>query len=175
MTIANIIDKHGKQIDVNSIEKVINSLIIKVIENNIPYRLLNTVEAFPHPYKLGAISHDYSGTVEKMDEISFRNLLNDLEKMFWYGSELNALLSSVYIDQWYPTFESNCGKHWVEYLDIIKEEYQIWKQNNFRLYDEENDIFNEELEEALEDILYGFIENQSHEFYSQKILKTIKR
>jgi hypothetical protein len=57
---------------------------------------------------------------------------------------------------------------------LLEEKFREWKHANFELYDEDGNELNEELEEKLDEIFYEFLENNSHEIYAQKILKSIR-
>lgn len=153
-------------------------IINDVIENNTPYKLVKDVEPFINQYT-GNISYDYSGDVEKIKKNDLKEILKSNDYDFIYSSQLDKLLSEVYIDQWVASYESNRGKNWISYKCIVEENYDNWKYEFFDIFDEDgdyiidNEINTEYLEEQLDDILESFIREQSLEIYYARILKTI--
>lgn len=131
------------------------------------------VEPLPHPYKLNTVSYDYSGEVKGMNKAEFQKIVSALGDQEWYSSKLEELLHSLYINQWTPTYTSNYGKHWVDYIDLLRDKFNEWKYENFQLYDEDGNELDEELELELDGCLYDFLEHTSHEIYVKKILKKI--
>ncbi|ERI11691.1 hypothetical protein [Aneurinibacillus aneurinilyticus] len=158
-------------LDKQEITLIISNLIMKIIEQHSPYQWVKTEEAFPHPYKLDRISYDYSGEVKLMTKEEFQEIVANLGKKEWYSSKLEELLESLYINQWTATYVSNCGKSWINYMNLLQDKFDEWKYKHFQLYDEDGNEVNEGLEDRLNQILYDFIENTSHEIYSKKILK----
>ncbi len=157
--------------DKQEITLIISNIIMEIIEEHSPYQWMETVEAFPHPYRLDRISYDYSGEVKLMTKEEFQEIAGSLGKKEWYSSKLEELLESLYINQWTATYVSNYGKNWISYMYLLQDKFDEWKYEHFQLYDENGNEVNEGLEDKLNQILYDFIENTSHEIYSKKILK----
>jgi CRISPR/Cas system CMR-associated protein Cmr1 (group 7 of RAMP superfamily) len=157
---------------------VISNLLFRVIADNKPYTWYRTEEPFFNIYN-GRTSYDYSGEVREMlqeDLIKIEKETGDSEKAhFCYTSELDELLSEVYINQWLASYQSNCGKYWVNYKSLLEEAFNEWKYANFPLYDEETDEEDEDLETKLDSVLYEFIKNTSSAIYYAKILQGIKK
>ena len=148
---------------------VISNLLVKIIEQYTPFQWEQTTETFPHPYKIDKISYDYSGEVKPMTKEEFQEIVSNLGGEEGY-SKLEELLSSIYINQWTATYTSNHGKHWINYMDLLQNKFNEWKYEHFQLYDEDGNELNEGLEMELDQSLYDFMENTSHEIYAKKIL-----
>ncbi|WP_408006921.1 hypothetical protein ACJROX_15065 [Pseudalkalibacillus sp. A8] len=56
-------------------------------------------------------------------------------------------------------------------MDLLQDKFHEWKHEHFQLYDEDGNELNEDLEIEIDQTLHDFIENTSHEIYSNKILK----
>jgi hypothetical protein len=112
-------------------------------------------EPFENIYN-GRISYDYSGEVQKMSVIDLKRLSNDYEPNFIYVSKLDMLLPKVYINSWLPSYESNRGRNWISYKDLLYDKYNDWKYESFKLCCENNDDIDEELDSELDEVLEDF-------------------
>lgn len=144
----------------NKLEAIVKD-VVKEID---PYYHISGEESFIN--KVGTISYDYSGRVEKANaekiiEI-YNNCFNKDKGIEWYTSKLDYFLNNLYIDSWTPSYNSNYGKHWICFKEIIEGRYKDFYGENYKLIDEE-DNFNEELYENLEDIFNDFINTFSIE------------
>lgn len=168
--------KSSKNIDLIEIKLIVSNFIFDVIEENSPYMWIAEDEPFINQYS-SKISYDHSGKVEKMTYSDLKQMVKDLGKKpvsVCYSSELEELLSEIYINKWTPSYESNRGKNWTSYKEVLEEKFDEWKYENFNLYDEEGNDLNEELEFDLDQILYDFLKDTSIDIYYSKILKLLK-
>lgn len=161
-----ILTKRGEKISISNIELMISKFIFYVIDENIPHIWFATEEPFLNQYN-GNISYDYSGNVKIMTEADLKDIKD-------ISPSLESFLEEIYIDQWKPTYNSNYGKVWTNYKDLLQEYFDEWKYNNFDLYDEDGNELNEELEDNLDKIYYKFLEKKSFDIYYRKILDDIK-
>ncbi|SHH31777.1 hypothetical protein [Tepidibacter thalassicus] len=170
--------KNNCQIERKEIYLVISKLLIEVIETNKPYIWYKTEEPFINKYN-GRISYDYSGEVREMTYTDIIKMKNELGKseiaQILYFSKLDELLSEIYIDQWTPTFQSNYGKSWVSYKELLERSFNEWKYENFEIYNEETEEEDEDLDIELDNVLYDFLEDTSYEIYYAKILNSLKQ
>lgn len=160
-----------KRLDEQEISLVISKLLGDIIEKYPPYQWVKTVESFPHPYQFNKVSYDYSGDVEPMTKEVFQNIVKNLGAKEWYSSSFEELLHDIHINQWKPTFISNCGKDWISYHGLLQDAYDDWKYEHFELYDEDGNELDENFEIDLNNCLYRFLEYTSPELYVKKILK----
>lgn len=160
----------GVHLPKQEIERLISNMLMAVIEENEPFQWIKTEEPFYNPYK-NKISYDYSGEVRPMAKEEFQGIVANLGGKEWYSSKLEELLSLVYINRWEPTYMSNYGKNWLNYKDLLQRKFSDWKYENFDLYDEDGNELNEELEIEIDEVLYTFLEQISHEMYARKILR----
>jgi hypothetical protein len=155
----------GEFVGIKDIKLILSNFIFNIIENYTPYIWYPTEEPFLNQYT-GNISYDYSGDVRKAakeDIIQIGKKLGASEhSAVIYRSELDELLSTITISQWIATYTSNYGKHWISYIDILEDLYLEWKGENFQIYNEETDDYNEELDSELDEILYIFLEETDH-------------
>lgn len=135
--------KRGDDLDKHATTLVISNLLMEIIEQYTPFQWMQTIESFPHPYKVDKNSYDYSGEVKPMTKEEFQEIISSLGKAEWYSSKLEELLSSVYINQWTATYISNHGKHWVNFMDLLQDKFNEWKYEHFQLYDEDGNEINE--------------------------------
>jgi hypothetical protein len=163
--------KGGVIMEKQEIVLVISNLLTEIIEQYTPFQWVKTAEPFLHPYKVDKISYDYSGEVKPMLKEEFQEIVSTLGNQEWYSSKLEELLHSLHINQWTPTYTSNYGKHWVNYMDLLQDKFNDWKYEHFQLYDEDGNELNEDLEMELDQCLYDFLEHTSHEMYVRKIVK----
>lgn len=170
------VSKTGGIISYQEIKLVISNLLNNIIEENIPFTLVESEEPFYNVYK-DKISYDYSGEVIEMTKEDLDDLVQSIDKedLEIYTSPLDKLISNIYINQWTPSYVSNLGKNWISYEYILTMEYNDWKYDNFILYDEENDIEFDDLEIDLDEILYNFIKETSHVLYIYKLYKTLNK
>jgi hypothetical protein len=84
------------------------------------------------------------------------------------------LLPKVYINSWLPSYESNRGKNWISYKDLLYDKYNDWKYESFKLCCENNDDIDEELDSELDEVLEDFLETTSVDLYYTKMLNLIK-
>lgn len=150
----------------DQIHLIVSKFIIDVIEENEICKWVYAEEPFYNFHK-NKVSYDYSGEVVKMS-------LNEFENIAQNSSSLEELLHELYVDRWEPTFISNYGKRWVDFLQLVNEKYDEWKYGNFELYDEDGNELNEELEIKLDETLRNFLENAPMEFYIKKIEQKLK-
>ena len=151
--------------------------LFKIIDESTPHILIVTEESFISPYN-GKISYDYSGKVKKATGEDIRKLELNLGKpecFFIYESRLDELLSNIYINQWIATYTSNYGKRWLSYFELLEDKFQDWKVDNYTLYDEESDNYDDGLDVRLAELFQFFIKNTGHELYFQKIISNIMR
>ncbi|AIQ11065.1 hypothetical protein PDUR_02870 [Paenibacillus durus] len=148
----------------------VSNMLMEIIDQQIPYHWVRTKEPFLHPYK-DKVCYDYSGEVKLMTEDEFQAVIAGLGNRVCYSSDLEELLDTIYINQWYPTYESNCGKHWLSYKNLLEQRFNDWKCNNFELYDDDGNELNEALNLELDQQLYDFLEHMSGEIYVRKILR----
>lgn len=172
----NLLSKCGTIITIREIELIISNLLIQVIENNTPHKWVAAEEPFYNVYK-DKISYDYSGEVKKMIKEDLEDLIKTInnEPLYCYVSTLQRLISNIYVGQWVPSYESNRGKNWISYEDILEYKYMDWKSDNFVLYDEEEDIDFEELDMELDEILYNFFEEMPEDIYIAKLYQAFKK
>ncbi|WP_291583949.1 hypothetical protein [Clostridium sp. UBA6640] len=156
----------------SEINLIISNFIFRIIEENVPYIWISEEEPFINQYN-GKISYDYSGKVEKMVANDLKEIVKNSPASMFYSSELESLLSEVHINQWIATHQSNFGKHWLNYKDLIEEKFNEWKYTNFNLYDEDGEELNEELDIELDDVFYKFLEKTPIDIYYAKILSRI--
>lgn len=114
----------------------------QVILDNKPHRWIMTEEPFQNLY--GKLCYDYSGEVEPMDtdEYNFKISHNELD--------------DIYINQWEATYISNMGKAFISYEKLIKDKYTSYLYENYPLYNEETEEYNEDLEMELEAVFYEY-------------------
>ncbi len=168
---------NGSLISKEEILSIITKLLHKVIETNTPYVWYETEEPFINMYS-GNLSYDYSGEVRKM---SLDELTNIKEKLglseyaeVCYVSELDELLSEIYIDQWEASYMSNRGKNWMSFKNLIEQDFNNWKYENFEVFDEDGEEIVEDLDIMLDDVLVAFLEETHYDLYFRKIANTIK-
>ena len=169
------IEKSDENIDLTEIKLLCSKFLFDVIEENLPYMWIPEEEPFINKYN-GKISYDHSGKVEKMSCKNLKELAKNLGNnpaSMCYCSELDELLSKIYVDLWEPSYISNCGKNFISYKDKLTDKFNEWKYNNFDLYDEDGNELNEELDIELDIALNNFLESTSIDMYYIKILKTI--
>ena len=68
----------------------------------------------------------------------------------------NNELDDIYIDQWEPTYISNMGKAFISYEKLIKDKYTSYLYENYPLYNEETEEYDDDLEMELEDVFYEY-------------------
>ena len=91
-----------------------------------------------------------------------------------YVSELDELLSEIYIDQWEASYMSNYGKNWMSFKNLIEQDFNNWKYENFEVFDEDGEEIVEDLDIMLDDVLVAFLEETHYDLYFRKIANTIK-
>lgn len=168
--------KNGENITEKEIGLIISNFLIEIIEKNIPHKWVGKEEPFHNIYN-GRISYDYSGEVVKMSIIDFKNILTDYSPNFIYVSELDMLFQEIYINRWEPSYESNRGKNWISYKDILEEKYNEWKYESFELYDDDGNYTQQEeadmedVDIKLDELLQDFLTATSIDLYYAKIFK----
>lgn len=177
--------KTGEVVTAEEIKLIVADLITEIIIKNKPYSWIATKEPFYNIYK-NQVSYDYSGTVIKMTKNDLDDLVRSIQEDLkpCFSSPLDELLSSVYIDEWEPSYTSNYGKNWMDYRDLLSSEYSRWMYDNFIFYDEgSNEITegsdeitegSEALEMELEEILIEFIKVSSWDIYLAKLYRSLQ-
>lgn len=154
-------------INIQEINTMLSSMVFQVIEENIPYRKIYTKKPFINHHN-GKVSYDYSGAVERIASV------DEIECF----STLAEFLNSIRINSWIPTYESNCGRHWISYYDLVEEKYNDWKYKTYDMFDEDDyrqsdgidmEIFDLELLR----IFCEFMENTDAKLYYQKLIKKL--
>lgn len=170
--------KTGKNISVKDINLVISGIIVEVIEENIPHKWIALEEPFENIYN-GRISYDHSGVVQRMSVDDLKTLVNNYDPNFIYSSELDSLLSEIYIDNWTASYESNRGRNWICYKDLAEEKFSEWKYKNIIMWDEEgeyiekNGLDMELVDIELDGLFEAFLKDTSMDLYYSRISKSL--
>lgn len=143
-------EKQEKQVD-----EVVEELVSNIVKKTTSYVWYSTEEPFYSTYK-DNVCYDYSGnvreaTVEDIDTIASNLGKNPESDM--YMSLLDELLNSIYINEWRPSYESNYGKIWTTFSDLLINAFEEWKSETYELMDEDGD-YSEGMEEFAEKLDY---------------------
>lgn|SRR5574344_180667 len=114
----------------------------QVLIENKPYKWVMTEEPFQNIY--GKLCFDYSGKVEPMELDEYNSKI------------LNNELDDIYIDQWEATYTSNMGKAFITYEELIRDKYTTYLYENYPIYNEETEEYDDDLEMKLEDVFYEY-------------------
>jgi hypothetical protein len=166
------------------VNEFLHKVLIDIIKNN-----------KPHEWQPSSLSdYDSSGYVVLCDLDDINEIKNNLGKEDYMDrSLLHELLDSLHIDRWEATYVSGCGQHWINYSDLLEEEFRSLKDEIFKPYyaeDEDNeDIDDDEEEEKnnynelndlytdMDELFYNFLDNNDDklEFYYSEIVKTVPK
>lgn len=169
--------KNNSLIHEIEIYTLISNLLHNVIEENEPHIWYKTEEPFISSYT-GKLSYDYSGEVRKMTLEELIDLKENLGLSEYAQvcceSNLDELLSRIYINQWSASYTSNYGKNWITFKDLLEESFNDWKYESFEIYDEDGEEIVENLDISLDEVLVKFLKETDFELYYKKVLNQIK-
>lgn len=155
--------EHKKQV-----EDITPKIILEVLEQNKPY--VNNLEVENYVRFDNTIGEDFSGQAIPLTKELFKDILDTLDgkntgKNRYYvecckDSAAVFLLKELLTNSWIPTYSPGCGKCWISYMDLAKDKFQEWKNNNIIVWVEDDGIidYKDEEQEALDIELEFFFE-----------------